>query len=261
VQATTQVGQGETPAPLPEQGPQELSQLARSFNRMAQDVRELLDNRTTLLAGISHDLRTPLSRMQLALEMLLPHAADPKLVESLRRDIEAMDRLIGQYLELGRGLQPAARIDTDLHKVLDEIAGDARRGGADIGLTEAETEAESCILAVNALALRRVLSNLIENAVRYGDGKPVDLELVKSEGDVMIRVLDRGPGIPEAERESVFRPFYRLEASRSTATAGSGLGLAIARQLAQANGWQIELLARSGGGTEARLTLAQPPRQ
>ena len=158
--AATQVGQGETPALLPEQGPEELAQLAGRFNRMAEDVRELLENRTTLLSGISHDLRTPLARMQLALEML-PRAADPKLVDGLRRDIEAMDHLIGQFLELGRGLQTETRVDTDLQKVLDEIAVDARRGGADIHLTAAE----SCILPVNASALRRVLTNLIENAV------------------------------------------------------------------------------------------------
>ena len=111
--AATQVGQGETPEPLPEQGPVELAQLARRFNRMAQDVRELLANRTTLLAGISHDLRTPLARMQLALEML-PRTADPKLVDGLRRDIEEMDRLIGQFLEIGHGLQQGPQVDTDL---------------------------------------------------------------------------------------------------------------------------------------------------
>jgi two-component system osmolarity sensor histidine kinase EnvZ len=252
--AAGQVGQGETPEPLPEQGPKELAQLARRFNRMAQDVRELLANRTTLLAGISHDLRTPLARMQLTLEML-PRTADPDLVDGLRRDIEEMDRLIGQFLELGRDMQPGQRTDTDLRALIEEIVTDVRRGNADIRLTAPEP----CILPVNALALRRIVSNLIENAVRYGQEQPVEVELLNTADHTEIRVLDRGPGIPEAAREAVFRPFYRLEPSRSTATGGSGLGLAIARQLAQANVWQIELLARSGGGTEARLTLAPSP--
>ena len=253
--AATKVGQGKTPAPIPEQGPEELAQLARRFNRMAEDVRELLENRTTLLSGISHDLRTPLARMQLALEML-PRATDPKLVDGLRRDIEEMNHLIGQFLELGRGLQTEELVAIDLQTVLNEIVVDTRRSGVDIHLSATE----SCIIPLNASALRRVLTNLIENAVRYSESKPIDVELVNSDDGVMIRVLDRGPGIPESARGAVFRPFYRLEPSRSSITGGSGLGLAIARQLAQANGWRIELLARTGGGTEARLVLTLPSR-
>ena len=105
------------------------------------------------------------------------------------------------------------------------------------------------------MALRRILTNLLGNAVRYGAGQPVIIELTCDEEAAVIHVLDRGPGIPPDQVESVFRPFYRLEASRSTATGGSGLGLAIARQLADANRWKIELLPREGGGTEARLTI------
>ncbi|WP_367280395.1 ATP-binding protein [Sulfuricaulis sp.] len=254
-QAATRVGQGETPEPLPEQGPEELAQLARRFNRMVGEVRELLANRTTLLSGISHDLRTPLARMQLALEML-PRAVDAKLVDGLRRDVEEIDRLIGQFLELGHGLEAGQRTDTDLRALLEDIAADARRSGAEIHLNATA----GGIMTVNAMALRRILANLVENAMRYGGGKPVDIELEQSGDANVIRVLDRGPGIPESEREAVFRPFHRLEPSRSAATGGSGLGLAVARQLAQANGWNIELLARPGGGTEARLTLATSPR-
>jgi two-component system osmolarity sensor histidine kinase EnvZ len=106
-----------------------------------------------------------------------------------------------------------------------------------------------------ATALRRILANLIENALRYGDGKPILLSCVCERETTLISVLDRGPGIPPEQVEAVFRPFYRLETSRSKATGGSGLGLAIARQLAEANGWRIQLLPRVGGGTEARLSL------
>ena len=255
-QAAARVGQGESPEPLPEQGPEELALLARRFNRMVDEVRELLANRTTLLSGISHDLRTPLARMQLALEML-PRAVDTKLVDGLRRDVEEIDRLIGQFLELGRGLEAGQRMSTDLRALLEDIVADARRGGAEIHLN---ATAGGIIMTLNTMALRRILANLVANAMRYGGGKPVDIELERSGDDSVIRVLDRGPGIPESEREAVFRPFHRLEPSRSAATGGSGLGLAVARQLAQANGWNIELLARAGGGTEARLTLATSPR-
>ena len=249
-QAATQVGRGETPEPVPEDGPEELAALARTINRMAQEVRALLANRTTLLAGISHDLRTPLARMQLAIE-LLPRASDPGLVEGLRRDIEEMDRLIGQFLDLGRGLHHGDQAETDLCTVLDKIVADARRGGAEVRLATAEP----CVRGVNVLALRRIVTNLVDNAVRYGEGKPVDVALATDADSVTIRVLDRGPGIPEEAREAVFQPFHRLEPSRSHATGGSGLGLAVARQLAQASGWRIELRPREGGGTEARLTL------
>jgi two-component system osmolarity sensor histidine kinase EnvZ len=250
-QAAALVGQGEIPEPLPEQGPVELALLARRFNLMARDVHELLVNRTTLLAGISHDLRTPLTRMQLAIEML-PPPADPALLNGLRHDIADIDRLIGQYLELGRGLQPGQRQQTDVHALLEGCVADARRGGAVIHLAESP----ACMRSLNRLALQRCVANLVENAVRYGAGLAVEVMLSCEPQAVVIRVLDRGPGIPPQERDAVFRPFYRLEPSRNPATGGSGLGLAVTRQLAHANGWQVELLSRDGGGTEARLTLA-----
>jgi two-component system osmolarity sensor histidine kinase EnvZ len=254
-QAAAQVGQGETPAPLPEDGPEELAQLARRFNAMARDVRALLDNRTTLLAGISHDLRTPLTRMQLALE-LLPRAADAKLIEGLQRDIAEMERLISEFLELGRGLHPGRQAETDLSLLLEGIVADARRGGGAIQLSAPP----SCRHTLDALALRRVVANLVDNALRYGAGQLVEIALATEDGTTVIRVLDRGPGIPEREREAVFRPFYRLEDSRAAVTGGSGLGLAIARQLADANGWEIGLATREGGGTVARLRLPRASR-
>ena len=113
----------------------------------------------------------------------------------------------------------------------------------------------ACWRSVNRLALQRCVANLLENAVRYGAGSVVEVVLSCEPQAVVIRVLDRGPGIPSEQRDAVFRPFYRLEPSRSLATGGSGLGLAVTRQLAHANGWQVELLARQGGGTEARLSL------
>ena len=247
--ATVAIGRGESSEPLPETGPRELARLAASFNRMAAEVRELLADRTTLLAGISHDLRTPLARMKVALEML-PAGSDPRLIGRLESDLDEMNRLIGTFLELARGLHREQTQEVDLAGLLGQLADGARERGAQVRLGECDRSVRA-----GAQSLRRVVSNLLENAVRYGGGQPVDIECEPHEGRLRIRVLDRGPGIPPEQMEAVFRPFYRLESSRSKATGGSGLGLAIARQLALANGWRITLHPRPGGGLEARLEL------
>ncbi len=251
--ATERIGKGQLPEPLPETGAEELANLTRQFNQMARQVRDLLANRTTLLAGISHDLRTPIARMRLALEML-PQEGDPHLVEGLKRDLEEMNDLIGQFMELSRELEAGHREPTDLASMLEQLVGDVRRSNARVEWFPCP----SCVQDVNATALRRVVGNLVENALRYGAGAPVTLILNCNAAQTRIRVLDRGPGIPADQRDAVFRPFYRLEQSRSSDTGGSGLGLAIARQLADANGWTIRLLDRRGGGTEVQLILPAP---
>ena len=230
--ATASVGKGETPELLSESGPEELATLARSFNLMARQVRELLANRTTLLAGVSHDLRTPLARMRLAVEML-PETSSPELVAQLLHDLEQMNRLIGALLDLSRGLGHEEKQRVDLAQLAGELAADIRRSGAQVECLSASP----CMVEAAPLALRRILSNLLDNGVRYGAGQTVGIEWAHTEqGETRVSVLDSGPGIPPDQREAVFRPFYRMEASRSIATGGSGLGLAIARQLAEANG-------------------------
>jgi len=250
-EAAIHVGQGNIPEALPESGPEELANLARAFNQMALQVQELLANRTTLLAGISHDLRTPLARMRLAVEML-PENANPKIITRLQNDLEEMNRLIGEFLAFSRGLEKEAAQEIDINQMLHELADNVQNEGAEIRWQPQEP----CLRSVGHMALRRILANLIGNAVRYGAGKAVEIECDCAGRMAVIRVLDRGPGIPPEQVENVFQPFYRLESSRSSATGGSGLGLAIARQLADVNGWKIELLPREGGGTEARLTLS-----
>jgi len=243
--AAARVGEGLTPDLLPESGPTELAALAATFNRMVRQVKALMDNRTTLLAGISHDLRTPLARLRLGLEMM-PENANPALIARMERDLEEMNRLIGGFLELAQGLGQEEKRPVDLAALLGDLAQDMAL----------EWRAQPpCIREVAPVALRRICANLIENALRYSGGEPVGMACECAEGWSRISVFDRGPGIPPDQAEEVFRPFYRLESSRSSATGGSGLGLAIARQLADANGWKIELLAREGGGTEARLTI------
>jgi two-component system osmolarity sensor histidine kinase EnvZ len=249
--AAQRIGEGNLPESFPETGIRELSGLAAAFNQMALQVRELLANRTTMLAGISHDLRTPLARMRLAIEML-PEGTDPKLVARLQHDVDEMNQLIGEFLALSRELQKETPQQIDIDELLQELADNARDAGAQV---EYEPSGSTPV-TVGALSLRRVLTNLVGNAARYGGGT-LTIARDIAEKEIVIRVMDRGPGIPAHELENVFRPFYRLETSRSNATGGSGLGLAIARQLADTNGWKIELLARPGGGTEARLTIPQ----
>jgi len=246
VLATQRIGQGRRPEALAETGPTELATLAREFNRMGVQVEELLANRTTLLAGISHDLRTPLARIQLALGML-SEKPDRDLLDRVLRDVEGMNELIARCLEVSRDFAEQESAELNLCDLLAEVAAEFAHTGIEIR----GRKGPDCNLRVRPLALRRILANLVDNAVRYGAGQPIDIEYRIAEGRVEVCVLDRGPGIPEAEREAVFRPFHRLEPSRSSRTGGSGLGLAIVRQLANANGWTVELREREGGGTAA----------
>lgn len=253
-QAAQRIGRGRFGQRLPERGPAELAALERAFNRMASEVEQLLNNRTTLLAGISHDLRTPLTRMRLALE-LLRNQTEPELLHGLERDLEQMDQLIGQALELGRGLDAQPAEPVALAQLVEEVADDARRAGGDVHW---RLEGE-CVCRIALGPMQRVLNNLLDNAVRYGAGAPIELICECAHGNGVVRVLDRGPGIPEEQREAVFLPFHRLEQSRNRDTGGSGLGLAIARQLCESHGWSVTLQARDGGGTEARLEFPCKP--
>ncbi|MBN2887582.1 MAG: HAMP domain-containing protein [Chromatiaceae bacterium] len=245
--AAEEVALGQVPAPLPEQGPSELVALARRFNEAARQIRELIANRTLLLTGISHDLRTPLTRLRLALEML-PEAAAPELVARMARDIEEMNGLIGEAVRFGRTLGVGRRERIELGALIADVIAAHPRVRWHPG--------HPCPCAVDPLALRRILGNLLENALRYSD-EAVEVRLYCGAHQVLLRVLDRGPGIPEEELEAVLRPYYRLEHSRSRDTGGSGLGLAVAHQLALANQMELHLGLRAGGGTVAGVRFAR----
>ncbi|MCG6966266.1 MAG: HAMP domain-containing histidine kinase [Chromatiaceae bacterium] len=249
-EATHRIGEGDFSATIPETGPREIADLARKLNLMENQIRELLENRTTLLAGISHDLRTPLARMHLELE-LLQGAQNGELVDGLRSDIAEMEKLISQTLLLAKGLGGEVEDEVDINALLDGIAADLRKSGGEIVFQPKH----GCVRKVKTNALKRVVSNLVENAVVYSDGLPVKLECTCDGEGVEIRVIDQGPGIPASEHQAVFQPFHRLENSRSRATGGSGLGLAIVHQLCRANGWSTQIISPPGGGTVFRVHL------
>ncbi|MFA6903167.1 MAG: ATP-binding protein [Gallionellaceae bacterium] len=249
-EAAKHIGLGNTPEKIAESGVEELDELAQTFNTMSKKVQELLSNRTTLLAGISHDLRTPLARMRLAIEML-PKNADTKIVNRLKHDIGEMNRMIGEFLSFSRGLEKEVAETVDMNELLQELVDNVSAEGVVVHWWPVG----QCRRPIARMAVSRIITNLLSNAARYGGGKEIELRCECGDIVCVLHVLDRGPGIPADEVENVFRPFYRLESSRSTFTGGSGLGLAIAWQLAEANGWKIELLPRTGGGTEARLSI------
>jgi two-component system osmolarity sensor histidine kinase EnvZ len=228
--------------PLPEQGPQELVSLARSFNTMAREISTLLSNRTTLLAGISHDLRTPLTRMRLALA-LLPENVHPNLIARFERNLEAMDALIGDALRFARGTQEEA-VPRRLVPLVREVLGGFEQT---IPLTVAGAEDPEVMVAPGAL--QRVLANVVGNGLQHAGSVRVHIE------GRWIHVIDAGPGIPPEAREAVFQPFYRLDRSRNVNTGGSGLGLAIVQQLCQAQGWQVTIEDGPDGGADVVIKL------
>ncbi len=232
--------------PLDEKGPQEVQRAARSFNAMQRSLKSYLETRAQALAGVSHDLRLPLTRLRLRLEQL----PEGESRAAMQRDIEEMDAMVGgtlDYLRAGADSEQAVKLN--LVALLEGLAEDAEAAGAKVSL-----HGTAAPLTARPQALRRCLANLIDNARRYGGGE-VDVTLADGAASVEIRIEDRGAGIPAEERERVFEPYVRLEASRARHTGGTGLGLAIARAVARAHGGEVTLASRESGGTAAILTL------
>lgn len=244
---------GKKLAPIPETGPHELAMLTASFNDMMRQIRQLMENRTTLLAGISHDLRTPITRMRLAIELLVDKP-DPDLINSLRNDLDEMAQLIGRTMEIAKGFDAGGEElqEIELSGFINQLLAQYQTGEINpISLHSGKP----CLHTLNVVALRRVLTNLLENAVHYGGDESIQVVCECAKNKYVVQICDNGLGIPRDKRDAVFEPFYRLETSRNKATGGSGLGLAIVKQLCEANGWQVQLLPRQGGGTIAQLEI------
>jgi signal transduction histidine kinase len=245
-QAADSLGRDSHPVPqLEERGARELRDAARAFNTMQDRLHRYLDSRSRVLAAMSHDLKTPLTRLRLQVESL----DNPPMQARIGRELDEMESMVREALALFRGMddgEPTAAID------VGELLAQMRDEFRDMGAT--------VTVAGNALrpftgkpqALKRCLTNLIANAVKFGGRADVHIE---DGADLLIHVRDQGPGIPEEELERVFEPFYRLETSRNRDSGGTGLGLSIARDIAQAHGGSLRLANLATGGLEATLRL------
>lgn len=250
--ASGQMGRGTTPQPVTELGPSEISTLARAFNQMAADLKRLDDERVLLLAGVSHDLRTPLSRIRLSLEMM-DDKGDAALRAGLVQDIEEIDAAIGQFLDFARLRDTEAAVpDTELNALTESVVARYVRAGKSVQCRPGVVPP----LPLRPRAMQRLLGNLIDNALRYGSPE-VEVVTGLEANRVFIEVLDRGPGIPPEAAEHMLQPFTRLDSARGG--SGTGLGLAIVDRIAGLHGGSVRLLPREGGGLRARVELAANP--
>lgn len=247
--AATELGQDLQRDPLPVAGPQEVRRAAEAFNAMQQRLQRHIGERTQMLAAITHDLQTPLTRLRLRLE----NVADEPLRERLIADLAAMQALVREGLELARSAESAEqRVVLDLDSLLQSVAGDA----ADAGHPVQFEQGCGAVLPLRPLAMHRLFSNLVDNAVKYGHSAHIRAQA--RDGQVEVRIRDHGPGLAEDALEAVFTPFLRLETSRSRDTGGAGLGLTIARTLAEKNGATLVLRNHPDGGLEAVVTWPAP---
>ena len=232
--------------PLPEAGPKELRAATRAFNRMQGRLRRFVADRTQMLAAISHDLRTPLTRLRLRAELV----DDPEMQRKMLSDLDEMESMITATLAFARDdarREPRGPLDlADLLQSLCEDRSDAGQSAAYEGPVHSVVDARS-------VALRRAFANLMDNAIAYGGGCRV--RLMPEEGQVRVEIDDDGPGIPPEQMEKVFAPFYRLDPSRNKATGGVGLGLSTARTIVRGHGGDITLANRPEGGLRATVTL------
>lgn len=246
--AARELGHNIHRAPLPEAGSLECREATRVFNQMQQHIRAQLAQRDQFVAAVSHDLRTPLTRLALRVESL----QDAGERQRFSRDIAEMDTMIRATLDYLRGAADSEPwVALDLAALVDSLVDDQQEAGHDVAVEPCSTPVAQ--VRAQASALRRCISNLLDNAVRYGGGAQV--RLTEDAQGVCVMVLDRGPGIPEAELTEVLQPFYRVEASRNRNTGGVGLGLASASDIARQHGGSLQLSNRVGGGLQAELRL------
>ena len=244
--AAERLGQDVNALPLPETGTTETRQAARAFNDMQTRLRNLIENRTRLLAAISHDLRTPLTLLRLRAETVENVQERDKMLST----IAEMDSLIGATLQFARDESASeSRQPTDLTSLLQSVVDEMSDAGLPVRMVPAEPVVHECLPA----ALKRAVRNLLDNAVKYG--KKGTVQIRGASRAIEIAVDDDGPGIPPSELARVLEPFYRVEESRSRDTGGVGLGLAIAQSIVQAHGGVLTLSNRPTGGLRATITL------
>ena len=245
-EAARALGEDPEREPIDTRGPTEVSQAAQAFNQMQQRIREHVSERTRILAAISHDLQTPITRLRLRAELV----DDEDLRTRIQADLDSMQALVKEGLAYARSLDDATPAQPlDLDRLLEALRDDAE----DMGWTVRLSGHAGAPVFAQPTAMRRALWNLIENGVKFGD--EVDILVGTTPDAIEIRIRDHGPGLPEDQLEKVFEPFYRLETSRNRDTGGTGLGLAITRNLLRRQRGEVRLRNRPEGGLEACVSL------
>ncbi|MFC1673314.1 ATP-binding protein [Pseudomonadota bacterium] len=247
--AADDFGMGRDSPRFKPEGATEVRRAAGAFIAMRNRIKRQIQQRTDMLAGVSHDLRTPLTRMKLQLELM--GGADG--TEELKTDITDMEHMLEEYLAFARGEGGEKAAEASLTELLGEIVTKARRKGGAIDLhCEGDVRA-----SVKINALKRALTNLVDNAIRHGDSLTIRAGVRGQEGSELVEILidDDGPGIPEDKRDDVFKPFIRLDASRNPVTGGVGLGMTIARDVVRGHGGEIQLEDAPGGGLRVKISL------
>lgn len=246
--AANRLRKGEHPEKLPEGSFAELREVNDTFNKMADSLAELDAERTLILAGVSHDIRTPLARLRLSVEML-PDENCASLKTGMIQDIADMDNIIHQFLDFVKGVEGEPTQMIDINTLLQALHDRQARAGRDLVVQLAPTY----IVPIKPLAMQRLLDNLVGNAYAYGHGQVRVASQITADY-IVISVFDNGPGIPASHVEKLLKPFERLDTARSNA-GGSGLGLAIADRIAKLHHGKLELINRPEGGLEARLSI------
>ena len=243
--AAERLGRDPNAPPLELEGSAEIGVAARAFNDMQERLRRYVEDRTSMIGAVAHDLRTPLTRLRFHAE-----SAPQELRRKMTADIAEMDAMVAATLAFVRdATQAGPRARLELSALLDSVVEDFKELGRDVRLQSDGP----LVIEGDSLALKRMLGNLIDNAIKFGGLARV--RLLREDGLAVIEVEDDGPGLPDHELEAVFEPFYRAEPSRSRDTGGIGLGLTAARSIARAHGGDITLSNRLGGGLKARASL------
>jgi len=241
---------GRPPPPLPQDGPTEVATLSHSFNQLVASLDRAERERALLLAGISHDLRTPLTKLRLGVEILASDS-EPELTASMSRSIEELDAIVQQFVDFARGEDDEPRVPLDLNVLAARVQAAHADHGRALALDAAHALPQ---VQARARALRRVLDNLVENAYRHGR-PPVSLRTGQGDGMAWVEVADRGDGVAPEQAEMLKQPFRRAGGESRAGASGSGLGLAIVDRIARGHGGRLELLPHEGGGLRARVSL------
>jgi signal transduction histidine kinase len=248
--AAGELGQDIDQPPLPEAGPQEIRQAASAFNLMQARIRRQIQHRTHMLAAITHDLQTPLTRLRLRLEKV----NDTELRDKLINDLAQMHQMVQEGLDLARSMDSSEAMQRlDVDSLLDSVCADA----SDAGQSVTQTGRSHASIVAQPNALRRCVTNLLDNAIKYGHSAEVSIAIENNK--LAIRIRDHGAGIPADQLDAVFEPFFRLETSRSRDTGGTGLGLTIARNIAENHRGALTLSNCADGGLQATLVLPIKP--